>query len=258
MTVVVAFLCTDGVVVAADSMLTSSMGQLNVAHHTGQKITVENGNQVFAYAGDQGLGHRFRIVVGANHAAIAGTPHAIDYPIALTRAMVAQFKSTGVANNGAVNTVLGFVHPTGHQCCIFEGAIQPRLLDQDHFYMALGSGKLGADPFLRFLVDTFCGNGQPTVREAIFLATWVVEHVIRTNPGGVAAPIRVAVLEQNAAGAMVARKLPPAEIEEHKQAIESAEEALRAWRDGLLSGAAAEDVPEPPAAPQAPAAGANN
>ena len=72
----------------------------------------------------------------------------------------------------AIATILAFPHSAGHHCCVFEGTIQPRLLDTNHFYVALGSGKLAADPFLRFLVDIFCPNGQPKVREAIFLATW--------------------------------------------------------------------------------------
>lgn len=115
---------------------------------------------------------------------------------------------------------------------------------------ALGSGKLSADPFLRFLVDTFCQAGQPTVREGVFLATWTVQHVIEVNPGGVAGPIQVAVVE-TASGEHVARELPDAEIEEHQQAIESARDALRDWRRSIggQSAAAAQGVPEAPVAP---------
>lgn len=54
MTVAVAFLCADGVVVAADSMITPSIGGLNVGHHSGVKVYVLSGPQVFAFAGDQG------------------------------------------------------------------------------------------------------------------------------------------------------------------------------------------------------------
>jgi len=127
--------------------------------------------------------------------------------------------------------------------------MQPRLLDRDHYYVALGSGKLSADPFLRFLADIFCQSEQPTVREAVFLATWTVQHVIDVNPGGVAGPIRVAVLEKDDAGSFIARELPDTEIEEHKQAIESAGEALRSWRSSIQSGTAAQGVPQPPVAP---------
>jgi 20S proteasome alpha/beta subunit len=246
MTVVVAFLCTDGAVIAADSMLTSNMGQLPVAHHTGRKVAILGGNQVFAFAGDQGQGARFRIMADGSHPAITGTQHPIDYPIALTQSLMQQFHSTGIGGAINVNTVLAFPHNGGHQCCVFEGVIQPRLLDQHHFYVAIGSGKLAADPFLRFLVDLFCPNGPPSVREAVFLATWTVEHVIHTNPGGVAGPIRIAALEATAGGVLAARELPDTEIEEHRQAIESAGQALRAWHDGIQSGTAAGDVPAPP------------
>ena len=54
MTVVVTFYCPDGIVIAADSMITPSMGGINVGHHHGRKIELLPGPQVFAFAGDQG------------------------------------------------------------------------------------------------------------------------------------------------------------------------------------------------------------
>ena len=44
------------------------------------------------------------------------------------------------------------------------------------------------------------------------------------------------------------RALPDNEIDEHRQAVESAEAVLRQWRDAMLSGKAAEDIPPPPTA----------
>jgi hypothetical protein len=110
-----------------------------------------------------------------------------------------------------------------------------------------------ADPFLRFLVDTFCQNGKrPSLREAIFLATWTVQHVIDTNPGGVAGPIRIATLSADSNGSFQAIELPESEIAEHQLAIESAAAALRKWRDGIQSGHAADDSSSPAAAAQHP------
>lgn len=246
MTVVVAFLCSDGAVVAADSMLTSSVGNLPIAHHTGRKVDVLAGQQIFAFAGDQGQGARFKIMADGIHGQISGTNHPIDYPLALSRLMVAQFQSTGIGNAINLNTVVAFEHGNEHHCCIFEGQIQPRLLDTHHFYAALGSGKLSADPFIRFLIDVFCQSGPPNVREAVFLAAWTVEHAIHTSPGGVAGPMRIAVLERSDAGHYNARELPDTEIEEHRQAMESAAQALRDWRDAIQTGKAASDVPPPP------------
>ena len=245
MTVVVSFLCSDGVVVAADSMLTSSLGNMPLAHHTGRKLAVLNGGQVFAFAGDQGQGDRIRIMAEGSHSQIEGKAHPIDYGLAISVSLTQQFQATGIANAVNVNAVLAYVHRDTPICCMFEGRIQPRLLDEDHFYSALGSGKLGADPFLRFLVDVFCQDGWPNVREAVFLATWVIEHVIHTNPGGVAGPIRVGVLERDENGAWMTYEVVDREIEEHGMAIESAMGALRSWRAGIMSGEAATAEPPP-------------
>jgi hypothetical protein len=251
MTVVVAFYCTDGVVIAADSMITPSMGNINVGHHHGQKIQILSDSLISAFAGDQGQGARFSLLAQGVYPMIAQTGRPIDYPIALTAAVLGEFEVTRILGSISVNTVLAYSHGTEHQCCVFEGPLQPRLLDRSHFYVALGSGKLCADPFLRFLSDTFCQDGLPTVREAIFLSTWVVQYVIETNPGGVADPIRISILERNAANALVGRELGEGEITQHKEAVESAKKALKDWRIGIQTGAAADDVPAPPNAPTA-------
>ena len=255
MTVVVAFNCTDGVVIAADSMITPNMGGINVGHHHGMKLAVLAGPQLFAFAGDQGQAARFRVMADGSHALIPQVGHPLDYSIAISQSIIQQLQNTGISIQMVnANTILAFAKDGTHHCCVFEGPLQPRFLDANHFYVALGSGKLSADPFLRFLVDTFCaGNTQPSVREGMFLATWVVQHVIETNPGGVAGPIRVATFEATVNGAFDARNLPDDEIAEHQQAVESAAEALRVWRDQLQSGEAAEDAPGQPEAPPAQA-----
>jgi hypothetical protein len=258
MTITVAFLCSDGVVVGVDSMLTPSFGNIAVGHHTGRKLHILTGPQICGIAGDFGLAARFRTMADASSAAIAAAAHPLNYGLQLAQGMAAQLAATGLANvNIDLGTVLAYAHGGLAHCCAFLGRVQPWLLDVDHYYVALGSGKLSADPFLRFLTDTFC-NGPTTVREAVFLSTWTIQHVIDTNPGGVAGPIRIAVLE-NVNNQWQARELPVDEIAEHQQAIESAATALRTWRDELQSGQAAEDAPEPPAAPAggtAPAPGA--
>lgn len=129
---------------------------------------------------------------------------------------------------------------------------QPRLLDNDHYYAALGTGKLSADPFLRFLTGVFCLEGRPSVRQATLLATWVVHHVIETNPGGVAGPIQISTLEMRN-GIVSARELNvETDIQEHMQAIQSAGDALRDWRDAMRSGEVAGDAPAQPSLQAAP------
>ena len=62
MTVAIGFYCHDGIVLGADSMLTPSMGGINVGHHKGEKVHLLAGNQLFAFAGDQGQAARFQIM----------------------------------------------------------------------------------------------------------------------------------------------------------------------------------------------------
>ena len=249
MTVVVSFLCSDGAVVAADSMLTPSLGSVNVGHHHGKKIDIITGPQIHAFAGDHGQAARFKHLADTNSGLLNTTMHAMDYVVQLSGGIIQQFIATGINSSINVNAILCFSHRLKVNCCVFEGAMQPRLLDENHFYTALGSGKLSADPFLRFLVDIFCPNGQPNVREAVFLATWAIQHVIDTNPGGVAGPIRVTTLQIDQNQIAHPRELPDQEIGEHQQAIESAAAALRNWRDGRHGMPFGAQMPAPPQGP---------
>lgn len=244
MTVVVAFQCTDGVVIAADSMLTTYSGGIAVGHHTGKKIYTLTGNQIFAFAGDPGQANRFHHLADSKAGEIPATDP-LDYGISICQAVVAQFISTGIQNAINLQTVLAFPKDDVANCCIYETNLQPRFLDSDHFYIALGSGKQYADPFLRFLVDVFCpSNIQPSLIDATFLAVWVVEHVIQTNTGGIGGPIRVGILE-NTGGGMTARGLSDQDIDRQKEAIAGALETLNMWRSQV----AGEQGPDPNAPP---------
>jgi hypothetical protein len=253
-TVVVAFYCSDGVVVAADSMLTSSLGTaagtVGVGHHTGVKCSVIAGQQILAWAGSPGYAARFRM--HAEAALPTGAQNPLLHSVGLCQRALQDFANTGVPPAQVdLATVLAFTHGGTYHCCVFGPQLQPRLLDPAHFYVALGSGMLSADPFLRFVSDTFCDPHQPPrVHLATFLAVWVVQHVIDVNPGGVAGPIRVAVFERDAAGTgFNPRELPQAEIDAHIAAIDDAADALRTWRNNIQSGAAAGGVVAPPTAP---------
>ena len=246
MTIVVSFYCSDGIVIAADSMLTATMGTMPVSHRRGHKISLMPGPLVFSFAGDHGQSIRFGIVAEQISNLIqtgqVNFNHPMDFPIAVTAEVLRQFEATGI-QHVAMNAVLAYEHGGAHHCCVFEGNVQPRPVDSRHFYSVLGGGILGGDPFLRFLVDVFCPQEPPTVAEAIFLSTWAIQHVITTNPGGVAGPIKIAVFERNASGSLVGRELPDTEIAEHKQAVESACLSLVTWRQNMQAGSAAIDPP---------------
>lgn len=247
MTAIVGFLCSDGVVIAADSMLTPNMGGTAVGHHKGKKLHDLLGCFLTGYAGDQGQATRFRYTVEQSSADL----HARDHPLKFLEKISGAFidRLTASQENAvAVETMLAFGCDQGACLCVFDVRAQPVLLDADHFYAALGVGKMAADPFLRFLVDIFCLEGPPQVNEAIFLSLWTMQHVIETSPGGVAGPISIGVLrlereEWNA------RVLLADELQEHREAVDSATDALRDWRKGLGSGVALATPLMPPPIP---------
>lgn len=71
------------------------------------------------------------------------------------------------------------------------------------------------------------------MREAIFLTTWAIQHTIDTNSGGVDGPIRIAVMERDHLGVWQTRLLADNEVDDQGQAVESARQSLRDWRDSL-------------------------
>lgn len=111
MTVVAAFLCSDGAVAATDSMLTSLIKNMPLAHHAGKKVSILAENQVFAFARDQGQGDRFRFVAdNSNQEQISQMAHPIDYGLNISSHLIQQFARTGIGDAINLNAVLAYAH----------------------------------------------------------------------------------------------------------------------------------------------------
>jgi 20S proteasome alpha/beta subunit len=241
MTVVIAINCQDGVVIATDSMITNSIGSLATAETKGKKLYELPNNHLCAFAGDQALAARFRGVVehGVIPQQAQGSAFPLDYVTNTTFQMIQHFNATSLTAPYNLNCILAFDHRGSHQCCFFDSAMQPRLLDADHYWTSLGSGKQYADPFMAFLTGLFCDK-QPTTGEAEFLATWALDHVIETNTGGVNGPIRVATLIRQTDATYKVEFLAKEGIDQQMEAIEDAKKALVDWRN-LIGGKTVDD-----------------
>ena len=92
-------------------------------------------------------------------------------------------------------------------------------------FVAMGSGQGIADPFLALLKRLLWSASPPTLPEARLAAVWTIDHVRRTNPGGVAGKTQLAVLQPKD-GKLEAVVCPEDDIQEHMEKIADAERAL--------------------------------
>ena len=121
---------------------------------------------------------------------------------------------------------------------------QAEVATDDLPYVAIGSGQLIADPHLALLRRVFWPDKLPNVADGIFAVMWTLLHAIQVNPGGVAEPIQLAVLERSKGKELRAKKFSRQTVAEHRQHVKDVEEHLRSFSDSHDK-----SVP-PPAAPE--------
>lgn len=92
-------------------------------------------------------------------------------------------------------------------------------------FVSVGSGQAIADPFLAFLKRIFWKDKKPSLVDGILAVLWTLKHAIEINPGGVADPKQIVVLEKKS-GDWAARELTQEELQEHYEFIDGAENAL--------------------------------
>jgi ATP-dependent protease HslVU (ClpYQ) peptidase subunit len=111
-------------------------------------------------------------------------------------------------------------------------------------FISIGSGQKYADPFLAFLKRIFWPNGPPLLADGILAVLWTLEQAIRTNTSGLAHPIQILTLSKSGKQWTIV-ELGDAELEEHRQNIADAEQALANYKQEQTATASAAEVPTP-------------
>lgn len=94
-------------------------------------------------------------------------------------------------------------------------------------FVAIGSGQFIADPFLAFIRRIFWNrDALPNINQGIFAVLWTLSHAIGTSAGGVGDPMQLGVLEKAQHGCK-AKVLTDPDLQEHRVAIQEAEDRLR-------------------------------
>lgn len=244
MTLIVAILSADGIIVAADGAATLGSMGASTAKQSVRKLVVQHNHIVIGVSGFVGMAQRFQNAV--DHVYVQGDlkkqGNPVDAGNSIARAIRPSIESEFAAAR-AVKDVIG-VQQAFQNCaatmvvamvvkgkpCLMQFNEQgaSEVATSDLPFIAIGSGQQLADPFLAFLRRIYHPSGLPSLNEAIFWAVWTLHHAIQTNPGGVAEPMQVVVLEKKDAD-YIARELDDKELHEHMENITDAEAHLRAY-----------------------------
>lgn len=252
MTALVGIFCKDGIVIGADSAATSATagGQPTVEQPV-MKIQIIEDRIIIAGTGAFGLGQRFHALVGdAWRQKQFANKTEIQVAKMLSHATIQDLRETFL-NPGQFGALVAYPCKTAgsNGCHLVEFAVQdfqPEFKTPNIWYVSMGSGQSIIDPFLGFMREIFWQDGPPTVQDGVFAATWLLDHAVALNPGGVNAPVRIAVLE-NVKGDWKARLLTDDDLLEHRANQESAKDALRNFKRRQAEGEGAVDLPEAPA-----------
>lgn len=256
MTSLVGINCKDGVVIGADSATTFTAGAYPTIEQISDKITIMHDQIIVAGTGSVGLGQRFEAIVeelwNKSEEIKAATVTHIQIGVHLSATARHNFSQTGYypqanyRNDAPYGALVAFPIASKSYLCQFEyGSFQPEFELEKIWYCSMGSAQPITDPFLALIREVFWDDGLPTVKEAVFAATWTLSHAVDVNAGGVNAPVRIAVLEDGADPK--ARILEDADLEEHYQCIRDAKIELKEFRRSYnvkTSDTNVEDIPQ--------------
>ncbi len=258
MTLIVGILCKDGVVMASDSAATfGTFGRPTIGQQDVRKLIQLNDHILYASTGAVGIsqviGDTINQLWEAKTFIGKKSPESVMDTIGKKiNAVVApylqvgqwQHAITGDAQGSLCKSIIAM--PVDHKPYLFNFDFNgsPERSTQELPFIALGSGQPIADPFLALLRRLLWSSTEPSVAEGRLAAVWAIDHVSRTNPGGVGGPIQLATLNSNAGGMPRVIEASDADVQEHLQKVESTEQALVAELRGT---GVDEATPAPPA-----------
>lgn len=235
MTVLVGILCSDGVVIGADSSATFTAGNFRTVEQPVTKLHVISNTFLSAGTGSGGMNQRFEYMLQDLRRAAA-------YPQMDYMNVAINISNSARQNFGLTGCTQPFGALVAYYCngkpwlCEFSDQMQPEFKTEDLWFVSMGSGQPIADPFLGLLSRVFFKRKQPTLSEGIFATYWTLKHAIDLNPGGIQGPAKLGVLSCTTPGQpMNPRMLSDDELQEHESNINAAEDYFAKYRN-VLSG----------------------
>lgn len=239
MTVLVGILASDGAAIAADRQVTVGHVGLPML-----KIAPIGGDSLIASSGSLALGQKIRSVFETHHTELKARPYAEHLPAmeqairvvvtpTLQMAEKTRYVIPGAENNALACSLACIPFADGLRLCHVDWDGSIYCLNENLPYVTAGSGKINADPFIRFIWDVFWPQPGhlPPLREAIFAAYWTVQMNIEYQSTGVGIGVDVWTVNRNADGSYAAAETDWTRLEPSGMFIESMKQAMRAQRD---------------------------
>jgi hypothetical protein len=262
MTLIVGVKCSDGIVLGADSATTQAapLGQNTIRQDTATKLHIAHSRIVLGCSGPVSLSQSYSAEVDDY---LVKSQHRVRWrnveeaKTALTKmfwdnhARLAWERASVVAKTvGPGAAMTGCNHSTATAFAIgdhthlleFTPECHAEEVTENVPFVAIGSGKLSADPFLAFLRRIFWPTVLPSLADGELAAIWTVDQVIRTDPGGVAGNVQVVTLKRDKNEEWRCVQLSENEIGAHRELIADMEGRMRA----ATASPTVEAIPTPP------------
>lgn len=258
MTLIIGIKCSDGIVMGADGAATfGALGQQTIRQAVKKLASIDN-QLIVGVSGHIGLGQRItgtmedlwhKNVLGRekrSYEVMDTVRKAIGEHIVTEMKVageISKLLGQGLASTSAVSfTVMAMPADDQLRLYHFGCAGEPEEATATLPFVAVGSGQTRADPFLAFIRKIFWNDSLPTISQGIFATVWSLLHAIRTDPGGVAEPIQLMTLTKGTKHPSIVKEFDEVELQEHRQAVEAAEQYISKFSVGVVS----KPTPEPP------------
>ena len=238
MTAIVGILCKDGVVIGTDSSATFGQGQAHTIEQPTDKIHIIKDKIIVTATGEVGLLQRHKQIIEdmwekkefSKEFILPNNQNnsRLNIGKSISTKTINDFSSTHLKQFQLASLVAFPFDYKAHLCEFGIGTIQPEFKDERLWYCSLGSSQHITDTFLAFIRDVFWQNERPTLVEGIFATSWVLDHTISINTGGVNGPVKIAILN-NVKGEIKAEMVVEHVLSEQKQNIDEVKSELRKW-----------------------------
>lgn len=245
MTLIVGILCSDGVVMASDSAATFSTVWGDTIRQSMTKLQViADEHLLVGYSGAVGISQLITQTLNDmwSQKTLARLP-APQWMSAISQQIVKVSEHLRVTASQAGPRVSPYEVMETHCHTLLAGSPQekpclirfnslgaPEMATSDLPFVAIGSGQAIADPFLAFVRRIFWPSGLPSLAQGTFMATWTLDHAIKTHPGGVGGAIQLGIVEKTKKGDFRGRIVPEEERAEHEQNVVSIEDYLSKYQ----------------------------